>query len=204
MRRRLAIALTAVALSATALMLAGCSGDDSGDAVATTDSVATTTTTTTPDEPASTDGRSFVVYAKPTRAQFVDHNDDRARGDFTNPFDPDTLPTPPNANSGKKGARAGDNALFNFKVYSDLALTQPIGNAIYSCTFNFAQEAVCEANFNVNGGTMIAMGPATLTGSDIILPVTGGTGPYAGAHGQLTSRASGNENNAQIIRFRLL
>ncbi len=58
----------------------------------------------------------MVVYGKPTRAQFVDHNDDRERGDFTNPFDPDLLPTPPNANSGKKGARAGDNALFSFKA----------------------------------------------------------------------------------------
>jgi hypothetical protein len=185
-------------------MLAGCSGDDSGDAVATTDSVATTTTTTTPDEPASTDGRSFVVYAKPTRAQFVDHNDDRARGDFTNPFDPDTLPTPPNANSAKKGARAGDNGLFSFKLYSDLNLTRPIGDANYSCTFNFAEEAICEANFRLNGGTMIAMGPAMLDGSDIIIPVTGGTGSYAGAHGQMESRPAGNEKNTHIIRFRLL
>ena len=129
---------------------------------ATTDAVATTTKTD-PVAPAPTQGRSFVIYAKPTRAQFVDHNDDRARGDFTNPFDPDVLPTPPNANSAKKGARAGDNAIFNFKLYSDLNLTRPIGNANYSCTFNFAQEAICEANFSLNGGTMIAMGPATLT-----------------------------------------
>jgi hypothetical protein len=50
---------------------------------------------------------------------------------------------------------------------------------------------------------MIAMGPATLTGGTIVLPVTGGTGPYAGAHGQLTSKASGRKNT-QIIRFRLV
>jgi hypothetical protein len=203
MRRTLAAALAPVALAAVAAaLLAGCGGDDSSDAVATT-KTKTVATTTTPLTPAPAQGRSFVIYAKPTRAQFVNHSDDRARGDFTNPFDPDVLPTPPNANSAKKGARAGDNAFFNFKLFSDLNLTRPIGNANYSCTFNFAQEATCEANFSLNGGTMFAMGPATLAGSDIILPVTGGTGRYAGAHGQLNSRAAGNKNT-QIIRFRLL
>ena len=186
-------------LAAAAFVLGGCSGD-SKDAVATT----TTGTTTTPVSSPTTKGRSFVVYAKPTRAQFVDHNDDRKRGDFKNPFDPDLLPTPPNANSGKKGARAGDNALFGFKVYADAKLTRPIGDAIYSCTFNFAEEAICEANFTLTGGTMTAMGPTMLDDSTILLPVTGGTGEYAGARGQFSSKASGNTSNTQIIRFRLL
>ena len=104
----------------------------------------------------------------------------------------------------KKGARAGDNATFGFKVYSDSKLTRPIGNANYSCTFNFAQEAICEVNFSLDGGTMIAMGPAMLDGTTIVLPVTGGTGRYAGAHGQLTSSPAGNKNNTQIVRFHLL
>jgi hypothetical protein len=203
MSRRFTALVAAAALSAATLLLAGCSGGDSGDAVATTKTNAAATTKA-PAAPPTTQGRSFVIYAKPTRAQFVNHADDRARGNFKNPFDPDLLPTPPSANSAKKGARAGDNALFNFKLYSDFNLTRPIGNANYSCTFNFAEEAFCEAHFILNGGTMIAMGPATLTGSDIIFPVTGGTGPYAGAHGQLTSRSAGNKKNTQIIRFRLL
>lgn len=201
MRRSLPSALAAVALAAAALPLAGCGGDDSAEAVATTDTVATTA----PVGSAATQGRSFVVYAKPTRAQFVNHADDRERGAIKNPFDPDTmLPTPPNANSGKKGARAGDNALFSLKLYSDPNLTRPIGNASYSCTFNFAQEAICEANFTLNGGTMIAMGPSLLDGSTIVLPVTGGTGRYTGAHGQLTWTSWGNKKNTQIIRFRLV
>jgi hypothetical protein len=75
---------------------------------------------------------------------------------------------------------------------------------MYSCTFNFAQEAFCEANFSLNGGTMIAMGPANLDRGAMVLPVTGGTGRYAGARGQLTSRSSGNKENTQIIRFRLV
>ena len=199
MRRRLPAALTAASLAAAALVLGGCSGG-SKDAVATT----ATVTTSTPVPSPTTRGRSFVVYAKPTRAQFVDHNDDRKRGDFKNPFDPDLLPTPRNANSGKKGARAGDNALFSFRVYADARLTRPIGDAIFSCTFNFDEEATCEANFTLTGGSMTAMGPTMLDDSIILLPVTGGTGEYAGARGQFSSRALGTKSNTQIIRFRLL
>lgn len=147
--------------------------------------------------------RSFVVYAKPTRAQFINHADDRERGNFTNPF-ADILPTPPNANSGKPGARAGDNALFTLKLYSDAKLTRPVGTASYSCTVNFGQQAICDGQFQLSGGTMIAMGPADLKSGDLVLPVTGGTGRYARAHGQLTSTSAGKKTNTQIIHFQLV
>jgi hypothetical protein len=154
---------------------------------------------------ATTHGRSFVLYAKPTRAQFINHADDRERGLRLNPFNADILPPPPQANTGKKGGRAGDNALFSFKLYSDPNLTRLVGTAIYSCTFNFAHEAICEADFDLSNGTMIAMGPAQLdsTFTRIVLPVTGGTGRYAGAHGQLTSTPSFS-GNLQIIHFQLV
>jgi hypothetical protein len=148
--------------------------------------------------------RSFVLYAKPTRAQFINHAADRARGNTTNPFGEGALPTPPNANSAKKGARAGDNALFTLKLYSDAKLTRAVGTAAYSCTVNFGQQAICEGQFELNGGTMIAMGPADLRTGDLVLPVSGGTGRYAGAHGQLTSTAAGTKKNTQIIRFQLV
>ena len=165
---------------------------------------ATAATMAVPVATATTQGRSFVFYAKPTRAQFINHADDRARGDKSNPFNADILPTPPSANAGKKGARAGDNALFSLKLYSDPNLKRPVGNAIYSCTFNFAHEAICEADFELSNGTMIAMGPAKLDISEFVLAVTGGTGRYAGAHGQVTSTSSSNKKHIQIIRFQLV
>jgi hypothetical protein len=177
MSRRLAAALVAVAVAAT---------------------VAVPAAQATPQA-----RRSFVFYAKPTRAQFINHADDRARGNFTNPF-ADVLPTPKNANSGKQGARAGDNALFTLKLYSDAKLTRPIGTAAYNCTVNFGGQAICEDQFELNNGTMLAVGPADLQSSDLVLPVTGGTGRYSGAHGQLTSTAAGHVTNTQIIRFQLL
>jgi hypothetical protein len=51
---------------------------------------------------------------------------------------------------------------------------------------------------------MIALGPADLKSGDLVLPVTGGTGRYAGAHGQLTSRSAGSKTSTQIIHFQLL
>jgi hypothetical protein len=153
---------------------------------------------------AATQRRSFVVYGEPMRAQFINHADDRERGNITNPFNADVLPTPRNANNGKKGARAGDNALFSLTLYSDRKLTRPVGTAVYSCTFNFGQEAMCEAHFEFNRGSMIAMGPAMLDGSQIVLPVVGGTGRYARAHGQVTSTSSNGKKGTQIIRFELV
>ena len=148
--------------------------------------------------------RSFVLYAKPTRAQFVNRADDRERGNFTSPFG-DLLPTPPNANSGKPGARAGDNALFTLKLYSDRKLTRLVGTASYSCVVNFGQQATCEGQFEFGkGASMIAMGPADLKSGRLVLPVTGGTGRYAGAHGQLTSAPVGAKSSTQVIRFLLV
>jgi len=155
-----------------------------------------------PAAPAATQGRSLLFYAKPLQAQFINHADDRARGNKVNPFNVEALPTPPKANKGKKGARAGDNALFSLTLYSDAGLKRVVGTAVYNCTFNFAQEAICEADFELKGGSMIAMGPAKLDGRPIVLAVTGGTGRYGSAHGQVTSTSSGSKNT-QIVRFQL-
>jgi hypothetical protein len=154
---------------------------------------------------ATTQGQSFFLYAKPTQAQFINRADDRERGLKSNPFNADVIPPAPKANGGKKGGRAGDNALFAFKLYSDAKLTRLVGTAVYSCTFNFAHEAICEADFEMNRGSMIAMGPAQLGSSfsRIVLPVTGGTGRYKSAHGQMTSMPS-IYKNTQIIHFQLV
>jgi hypothetical protein len=157
-----------------------------------------------PAAPAATHARSFVLWAKATQAQFINHADDRRRGLIKNPFNPDFLPTPPNANNGKKGARAGDNAIVSLDLYSDRNLTRLVGSAIYSCRFNFAQEAMCDAQFSLSRGTIIAMGPAKLDGSTVVLAVTGGTGRYTGAHGQLTSTSANAKKSTQILRFQLV
>jgi hypothetical protein len=153
---------------------------------------------------AAAETHSMIFYAKVIRVQFINHDDDRQRGNLTNPFNADArLPPPPNANVGTKGARAGDNALFSFNLYSDAKLVKPVGSGVYSCTFNFAHRAICEADFELRGGTMFASGPADLDTGEFTLPVSGGTGAYLGARGEFTSRPAARRN-AHRLTFVLL
>jgi hypothetical protein len=197
-RGRLTAALGAVAAAAAIVVgTASCGGGNAHRPPAATNARPAAATGTPPTH-------SFVVYGKAKRAQFVNHADDRARGDkLLKTFNADGLPTPANANSGKKGARAGDNALISIVLYADRNLTRVVGSATYSCTFNFSQEAVCDGQFQIGAGTLIALGPAKLDGSAIVLAVTGGTGRYADAHGQVTS-SSATSKNTQIFRFDLV
>ncbi|HST19258.1 MAG TPA: hypothetical protein VLK36_16580 [Gaiellaceae bacterium] len=196
-RRGLVAALGAVAAGAAIVVaIAGCGGDKARSPAATR---------TAPAGAAATPSRSFVVYGKPKQAQSVNHADDRARGDkLLKSFNADGLPTPPSANSGKKGERAGDSALIIFVLYADRSLTRVVGSATYSCTFNFDQEAVCDGQFQIGAGTIIALGPAKFDGGENVLAVTGGTGQYAGAHGQVTSTRATGSKNTQVFRFELV
>ncbi len=196
-RRGLVAALGAVAAAAIVVGIASCGAGKRDRSPAAT--------RTAPAGPAATPSRSFVVYGKPKEAQSVNHADDRARGDkLLKSFNADGLPTPPSANSGKKGERAGDNALIIFVLYADRNLTRVVGTATYSCTFNFDQEAVCDGQFQIGAGTIIALGPAKFDGGENVLAVTGGTGQYAGAHGQVTSTSATGSKNTQIFRFDLV
>jgi hypothetical protein len=130
---------------------------------------------------ASGAGRSLAIYAVATRAQFTDHSDDRKRGELNNPFNADTkLPK-------KVVTRAGDEALFSFKLYSDAAHKHQIGSASYSCTYNSAHKALCEADFELKNGAMFASGPADFDTTTFTLAVSGGSGSYVGARGQVSS-----------------
>ncbi|MES1246324.1 MAG: hypothetical protein ABUS54_01470 [Actinomycetota bacterium] len=153
---------------------------------------------------AATKARSFVLYAKGQHAQFVNNADSRKLGAKVNPFGLEILPTPKSANSGKKGARAGDTAVVTLTLYSDRKLTHQVGTATYTCTFNFNQVATCDGHFALNRGSLIAMGPARLDGSTIVLAVIGGTGSYEGAHGQLTSTSLNKQQDTQVFRFQLV
>ena len=203
MRRRLPAALAAVALAAAALLLAGCSGDDSAEAVATTGAVATTTTDPGRAGSDARDARSSSTPSRREPSSSTTTTTGRAGTSRTRSIRT-SLPTPPNANSAKKGARAGDNALFNFKLYSDLDLTRADRQRDLLLHVQLRPGSDLRGQLQPQRRNHDRDGPGDTHGSDIILPVTGGTGRYAGAHGQLTSRASGNKKNTQIIRFRLL
>jgi hypothetical protein len=146
---------------------------------------------------------TFGMYARPTQVQYMNHSDDRARGDVDNPFNTDSkalVPLTQKKEAGK-GPYPGDNALFSFKLYKDAALTKSIGSAVYSCTFNFDHEALCEASFQLVGGTMSGSGPADFTNPEFTLAVDGGTGKYLDARGQVSSSPA--SKNAHHLEFML-
>lgn len=143
----------------------------------------------------STAKRALTIYAVAARAQYTDHFDDRIRGDFRNPFNVDTKIPPPKG----KGPQAGDNALYSFKLYSDSAFKKRVGSAVYSCIITFAHRALCEADFQLNSGAMFASGSANFDSTQFTLAVSGGTGSYLGARGQVSSAPA--VSNAHRLTF---
>jgi hypothetical protein len=139
--------------------------------------------------------RLLTIYAVATRAQFTDHSDDRKRGAFRNPFNADSKPT----NEKGSGAHAGDEALFSFKLYADATLKRQIGSATYSCTYNSAHKALCEADFELSGGAVLASGPADFDARTFTLAVSGGSGSYVGARGQVASAPAAKD--AHLLTF---
>jgi hypothetical protein len=132
---------------------------------------------------ARTANRTLTIYALATQGRYANHKDDRARGALDNPFNADENAIKGNAS----GNRVGDNALIGFKLYSDAALKNQIGSGTYSCTFNSAHIALCEADFQLNDGAMFASGPTDFTSTTFTLAVSGGTGAYVAARGQVSS-----------------
>ena len=140
---------------------------------------------------------ALTIYARVTQAAFMNHSDDRIRGSFANPFNTDTSIPPPKSGT---GALPGDNALFTFKLYSDPGLKNRVGSGTYSCTFNFAQRALCEADFELKSGSMIADGPTNFNSTRFTLAVISGTGKYLGVRGQVASSPS-SENDVHRLSF---
>lgn len=146
---------------------------------------------------ATASSHALTIYARITQSQFVDHSDDRKRGDFANPFNTDTTIPPPKSGA---GALPGDNALFTFTLYSDPTLKRRVGTGTYSCTFNFAHRALCEADLELRSGTMIADGPIDFNSTRFTLAVTSGTGKYLGVRGQVASSpASANVHRLSFL-----
>jgi hypothetical protein len=131
--------------------------------------------------------RQVTLYARPARVQYVDHSDDRARGNASNPFNADVKVPPKPTRKDAEGSRPGDNALWQLTLYRDRSLRSKVGTAVYSCTFNFDHQAICDGTFQLSGGTMSASGPVDFDAPSFTIAVVGGTGTYLGARGQVTS-----------------
>jgi hypothetical protein len=140
----------------------------------------------------------MTLYSLVKAEQFVNTKDDRQRGIGTNPFGnyKDLTPTTKQTH---KGALAGDYELFKFNVYTGATLKERVGSAVFSCYYGFDLIALCDATYELNDGTLAGIGMVDFKTTSFAIAITGGTGTYDGARGEVQSAAA--ERHAQRQLF---
>jgi hypothetical protein len=140
----------------------------------------------------------MTFYSIPTREQYLNHSDDRARGKGNNPFGNFTQTTTGTRESAN-GPFAGDRAIFSFKLFKSADLSAVIGSATFTCQYSFNQNAFCNAVYFLNGGSLIASGEFSFNAKTFVIAVTRGTGNYRSKTGSL--EASPSAKHAQRLVF---
>jgi hypothetical protein len=136
--------------------------------------------------PAAAGAKSFTLYSSFQQLQYLDHADDRARGEGANPFGNYThLYVPPQTNEKLYGPFAGDIGEYAFNLSSDAAISNTTGSAIFICQYALQRQSFCNADFQLSGGTLIAKGEYAFGAATITLAIIGGTGNERGATGEV-------------------
>jgi hypothetical protein len=145
--------------------------------------------------------RRLTVDAVATTAQFMNHADDRIRGMSNNPFTPEAQSLVIIAKGKEKdnGPFPGDDVLYSFSLRSVKSRTQAAGSAIFTCYYDFLKRATCDAYFDLANGLVLASGQVTFGSTHFTLTVTGGTGRYVAATGEVV--ATPLKTNAQRFGF---
>lgn len=141
---------------------------------------------------------SLTVYAVTRHEQFINNDDDEGRGDVNNPFvthDRSTV----NNKGNTSGPFAGDIAVYSFDLYSDASLKSKIGTEDLVCLYNFHRNAFCNANFQLQKGTLVGAGKIAFDANRFSLAVTGGAGAYIDNNGDVEARPS--TKDAQRLTF---
>ena len=146
--------------------------------------------------------RQLTVFAVATQEEFLNHSDDRVRGDANNPLQNFSLYRSTTKQVGK-GPFAGDRAVFLFKLFSDAALSNVIGSATYSCQYAFFKHGICQAEYLVNGGSLLGIGYLDFNAHSFVFAVSGGTGTYSDARGDVAATPDGTKR-ANRLFFTLL
>jgi hypothetical protein len=154
-----------------AALLAGCGSK----------SAATTTTVTTAAASAS---QKMTMYSVATNEQFLNHEDDRARGKGNNPFG-NFKDTQNATKESGTGPFAGDRAVFTFSLYSDASLKTSIGSATFICQYSFNKNALCDTSYVLAGGTLTGAGAFNFNAKTFAVAITGGTGKYRSLTGDV-------------------
>lgn len=126
------------------------------------------------------------LYSVTTEEQFLNHADDRQRGFGDNPFGNFKAPTA-TTKEHNSGPFPGDQAVFQFKLYTAPDRKKGAGSALITCDYNFQRHGFCNAAWTLNGGTILGAGPVDFEAKTFTLVVMGGTGKYRGMTGNVVS-----------------
>jgi len=102
--------------------------------------------------------------------------------------------------TGNKGDSAGDILTFNNEVY-DSSNSNKVGTDNGWCVRTVAGKSwECFWTLTVSDGQITVEGPF-LDGADSVLAITGGTGRYAGAKGEMALHARDEKGTAYDFRY---
>jgi hypothetical protein len=148
---------------------------------------------------APTPPRQLTLYTLPLAQQFIDNNDDEARGDVNDPWGAHDTAASNRIDEHTDGPYPGDETLFDFGVYGSGGLTHRVGSAVYTCQYYFAKNGFCDAEYQLAGGTVIAAGTVNFDAKSFALAVTGGDGTYDNVNGDVEVTPVGKQ--AQRLSF---
>jgi hypothetical protein len=196
--------LAVISLAGLALLVGACG---SGGARAASVSTAAAAGTSAARGPLAIQGSSrsqgalrMTLYSKTHAQQYLNHEDDRQRGQGNNPFGSYTDAQPTTRETGK-GPYPGDTAYFLFYVYPDAKLTKRIGTATLSCTYNFSKNAYCDVSYQLKGGVLTGAGAFNFNTTEFALAIEGGTGTYQGRSGDVEVTARVGDPHVQRLAF---
>jgi hypothetical protein len=148
--------------------------------------------------------RTFTIFAVAKTIQFMNHEDDRRRGMTNNPFEVNrakNLKVILKGTEKNDGPFPGDDVLYSFRLFENSRLTKRAGSAIFTCYYDVAKHATCDAYFDLADGSVLATGSVVFNAPRFRLSVGGGTSAYFAANGQVVAKPAARK--AQRFDFQL-
>ena len=90
--------------------------------------------------------KRLTLYSVGVAEQFLNHADDRARGEGNNPFGIFT-DTPGVAQAGGSGPFPGDQAIYQLNLFADSSLKEKAGSVEFICIYGFNKDGYCDVSF---------------------------------------------------------
>jgi hypothetical protein len=148
---------------------------------------------------ASSTAQHVVFYSVATSEQYVNNKDDRERGQGANPFG--NFHDATASTKQAKGPFPGDEEVFQFAIYAKPSLGKAVGDGRFVCLYNFNQNVLCDASYDLPGGALVGTGAFSFNSSKFNIDVTGGTGKYSNLRGNLEVASAAH--HAQRLSFTL-